>query len=386
MPITKATASSIAPAAKGDLVVGSATNDASVLAVGSNGDTLLADSSTSTGLRWQGNFAAGKNKVINGDFAINQRGFTSTTSTFGYNFDRWTFARTGGSLTLSAETFTPGTAPVAGYESKNFVRCAISGQSAAADRFIYSQAIESVRTFANQTITVSFWAKASSGTPSVAVSVVQTFGSGGSPSGDVQTAGGKTAITTSWARYSVTFAVPSISGKTIGTANDDALNVRLWTSAGTDFNAPTNSLGIQNATIDFWGVQVEAGSVATPFQTATGTLQGELAACQRYYQKSYNQGTAPATNTTDGLVGTWATAVDRMLGIRYPVVMRVAPTVTIYSSNGTSGKVTTFAGVDAGGSVIGDLIGDAGYRSLYTGTNVTASTAYSYHYPLSSEL
>jgi hypothetical protein len=386
MPITKATASSIAPAAKGDLVVGSATNDASVLAVGSNGDTLLADSSTSTGLRWQGNFAAGKNKVINGDFAINQRGFTSTTSTFGYNFDRWTFARTGGSLTLSAETFTPGTAPVAGYEGKNFVRCAISGQSAAADRFIYSQAIESVRTFANQTITVSFWAKASSGTPSVAVSVVQTFGSGGSPSGDVQTAGGKTAITTSWARYSVTFAVPSISGKTIGTANDDALNVRLWTSAGTDFNAPTNSLGIQNATIDFWGVQVEAGSVATPFQTATGTLQGELAACQRYYQKSYNQGTAPATNTTDGLVGTWATAVDRMLGIRYPVVMRVAPTVTIYSSNGTSGKVTTFAGVDAGGSVIGDLIGDAGYRSLYTGTNVTASTAYSYHYTLSSEL
>jgi hypothetical protein len=134
------------------------------------------------------------------------------------------------------------------------------------------------------------------------------------------------------------------------------------------------------------GVQIDVGSVALPFRRAQNTLAGELVACQRYYQKSYNQATAPATNTTDGLVGTWATAVDRMLGIRYPVVMRVAPTVTIYSSNGTSGKVTTFAGVDAGGSVIGDLIGDAGYRSLYTGTNVTASTAYSYHYTLSSEL
>lgn len=54
MAITKATASSIAPAAKGDLVVGSATNDASVLAVGSANQVLTVDSSTATGLKWQG--------------------------------------------------------------------------------------------------------------------------------------------------------------------------------------------------------------------------------------------------------------------------------------------------------------------------------------------
>jgi hypothetical protein len=52
MPITKATASSIAPAAKGDLVVGSATNDAAVLGVGTNDQVLTADSSTATGLKW----------------------------------------------------------------------------------------------------------------------------------------------------------------------------------------------------------------------------------------------------------------------------------------------------------------------------------------------
>jgi hypothetical protein len=52
MPITKATASSIAPAAKGDLVAGSATNDAAVLAVGANDTVLTADSSTATGLKW----------------------------------------------------------------------------------------------------------------------------------------------------------------------------------------------------------------------------------------------------------------------------------------------------------------------------------------------
>jgi hypothetical protein len=52
MPITKATASSVAPAAKGDLVVGSATNDAAVLGVGANGTVLTAASGEATGLQW----------------------------------------------------------------------------------------------------------------------------------------------------------------------------------------------------------------------------------------------------------------------------------------------------------------------------------------------
>ena len=52
MAITKATASSIAPAAKGDLVVGSGTNDAAVLGVGSANQVLTVDSSTGTGLKW----------------------------------------------------------------------------------------------------------------------------------------------------------------------------------------------------------------------------------------------------------------------------------------------------------------------------------------------
>ena len=52
MAITKATASSIAPAAKGDLVAGSATNDAAVLGVGANNTVLTADSSEVTGLKW----------------------------------------------------------------------------------------------------------------------------------------------------------------------------------------------------------------------------------------------------------------------------------------------------------------------------------------------
>jgi hypothetical protein len=64
MPITNATASSVAPAVKGDLVVGSATNDAAVLGVGSNDQVLTADSSTATGLKWAAPAGGAGNMVL----------------------------------------------------------------------------------------------------------------------------------------------------------------------------------------------------------------------------------------------------------------------------------------------------------------------------------
>jgi hypothetical protein len=63
MAITKATASSIAPAAKGSIVVGSATNDAGVLAVGTDTHILVADSAESLGMKWAAP-AAGGGKVL----------------------------------------------------------------------------------------------------------------------------------------------------------------------------------------------------------------------------------------------------------------------------------------------------------------------------------
>jgi hypothetical protein len=301
-------------------------------------------------------FLAGKNKIINGDFYVNQRGFSSGNADNSFNFDRWQANASGGTVTTTASTFTLGAAPVAGYEGRNFLTVATSGQTTSAQLTLVNQKIESVRNFANQTVTVSFWAKANTGTPKIAVEFQQNFGTGGSPSSTINTYAGQATLSTSWARYSVSVAVPSISGKTLGTNNNDFLNLILWYSAGSDYNARTGSLGLQNATIDIWGIQAEAGSIATPFQTATGTIQGELAACQRYL---------PAIAASNGEIyaGQAYSTTAALIPVVFPVTARVAPTgITVNSAgnfrlrNATATKVTTTAINFSTGTVSGSTI------------------------------
>jgi hypothetical protein len=207
-----------------------------------------------------------------------------------------------------------------------------SGQSAASDRALVAQRIEDVRSLAGQTITVSFWAKANSGTPKMAVEVAQYFGLGGSPSAIVNTYVGQVTLSTSWARYSVTAAIPSISGKTIGTtAGSSYVQVNLYTSAGTDFNARTGSIGVQNNTFSIWGVQLEYGSYATPFQTASGgSIQGELSACQRYY---YRQSIQATPNRFGSGWNNQTTAAYILTN--FPATMRTSPTAL--EQSGTAG-------------------------------------------------
>jgi hypothetical protein len=259
--------------AKGDLISATANDTPARLAVGNNGETLVADSSTSTGLRWQGDYAAGKNKIINGDFGVWQRGTSFSNPGNGdYTTDRFkiSFDGTGATRTVSRQTFTPGTAPVAGYEGQFFYRVAQtvagSGQTFLTPVI---QRIENVQTLAGQTATLSFWAKAGASI-SISGGLVQNFGSGGSSS--VNTSVGTHNLTTSWQRFTATVSIPSISGKTIGTS----AFLELYFDSG----SPT---AVQ--TLDFWGFQLEASNTATAFQTATGTIQGELAACMRYYQQ-----------------------------------------------------------------------------------------------------
>ena len=240
---------------------------------------------------------AGKNKIINGDFGVWQRGTSFTiNATNIYTADRFfasysTAAPT--TCTVSQQSFTPAELLGTAIEGTFYLRSALTSIGTATDVRL-EQRIENVRTFASSTITVSFYAKADAARV-VTILPVQNFGSGGSAT--VNAASSQTVtLTTSWARYSVTFAIASITGKTIGAGS--YLGLRL---------IHPNS----NSTIDYWGVQAEYGSKATPFQTATGTIQGELAACQRYY----NGNTFAFRNTSGvgtGLAAAFTTYLPQM--------------------------------------------------------------------------
>ena len=291
-----------------DLVKNGAT---AISTLGQDIDTFLAGSPTRT---------AGKNKIINGDFGIWQRG--TSLATYGYLADRF-YGDTNATVTQSRQTFTPGTAPVAGYEGSFFYRLA---KSSGGSYVSLQQKIEDVRTFAGQTITLSFWAKIDSGTQSVGTAFEQNFGSGGSSG--VYTYGSNVTLTTTWTRYSVTVTLPSIAGKTIGTSSFlNVLSLNLSSSAAITF--------------DYWGVQLEAGSVATAFQTATGTIQGELAACQRYYYRSTS---SAGSQTSTGISGITNSTTNLVGYFNPPVPMRVTPTAVEFSSIGTQ---TTGSGLTA---------------------------------------
>lgn len=269
--------------------------------------------------------AAGVNKIINGDFGVWQRGTSFSNPASGaYNADRFLFSfdGTGATRTLSQQTFTPGTAPVAGYEGTYFFRYAQTVAGTSNTQNLLSQKIEDVRTLAGQTATFSFWAKADSARAMTAV-VNQDFGSGGSSYVFNAIPAGNFNVTTAWTRFTMSGTVASIAGKTIGTNSNLVIQFQL----------PAGS----TPTLDIWGVQLEAGSNVSPFKTATGTKQGELAACQRYYYRltpgaTYNVFGSGFSNSTTVFLATIPT----------PVTMRIAPTAL--EQSGTASQYSIFQG------------------------------------------
>jgi hypothetical protein len=323
-------------------------------------------------------FLAGKNKIINGDFGVWQRG-TSFTLAQGdtYTADRFRTgmsSKSGGTITVSQQTFTPGTAPVAGYESTYFWRIEGTSTPAGLSYLATDHSVEDVRTLAGQTVTFSFWAKSDTNR-NVDIGFVQYFGVGGSAT--LQPTIGTVAVTTSWSRLSVTYTIPSMAGKTITTGSTGVFRVYH----------PQNV----NFTFDMWGVQMEAGSVATPFTTATGTIQGELAACQRYYYRAPNGGNVYPTFSQ------WGTATSATLlfsSVVTPVTMRIIPTAVEFSnlrvfgqSTGVYNSITAVA-LDTAGSALNLMLVQLTSSGLTTnavygfgGNNSTAS-----HISFSAEL
>ena len=336
--MTKARSNATANAAKGDLTVGNGTNLSGVLGVGSNGDTIVADSSTSTGLRYQGSMAAGKNPILNGGFDVWQRGTSFVPTASGvYCADRWQSYRNTTGSTVSRQV-TNDTTNLAFIQYCSRVQRDSGNASAAA--ILYSQSLETVNAipFAGKAVTFSFYARAGanySPTSSLLTAQLKT-GTGTDQNalmvgytGTANTINQNVTLTTTWQRFQYTATLPA-------TTTEFAPYFTM---------TPTGTAGAADY-YEITGVQVEVGSVATQFTRQGGTIQGELAACQRYYWQSNADGGSAFGNLTS-FSGVASSSTALQFAINTPVSMRVKPSSVSYSTirvvDGTNALTTISA-------------------------------------------
>jgi hypothetical protein len=297
--------------AKGDLF-GYSTTQARV-AVGNNGETLVADSSATTGLRYQ--TAYNGNAVINGGFDIWQRG-TSFTAASVYTADRW-FAGSQTTYTRSRQA-----SGLTGIQYAMRVQRDSGSTNTSGGAIYYNlESADSYR-FAGQTVTVSFYAKAGAtySPTSSALNYILYTGTGTDQrrdqstgfTGETTVVNSSVTLTTSYQRFSYTVAIGA-------SATEIALGF---------FSVNSGTAGA-NDWYEITGIQLEVGSVATTFKRsngAGGTIQGELAACQRYYIR-YNGAIQYAVLSPTGIA---KSTTAGQIPFSAPVPMRVKPSSLDY--------------------------------------------------------
>jgi len=265
---------------------------------------------TLTEADWGGNQLSHRNLIINGAMQVAQRG-TSSTFGIGYSFvlDRWQgYGYGSNSLTLSQQSFTVGQTDVPNF-TKYLRATSTSG------KIFLQQKVEDIERVVGEH-TLSFYAKSSDITSANALQMqpVQRFGSGGS------TASWGTqyyfTLTSSWQRFTLTFTPDSISGKTVGSGS--SYDIVFSTNDGTsDYTG----------TVDITGVQLEVGSVATPFEHRS--YGEELERCQRYYYRVYGPNSNPRVRLG---VGGWGNATSGHIIVHLPTTMRAVPSLTVVSA------------------------------------------------------
>jgi hypothetical protein len=357
--------------ARGDLISATANDTPARLAVGSNGETLVADSSTSTGLR----YTAGNpipNPIINSSFQIWQRGtsFTGITASQA-TADRWFInpGVSGGSGAVTRQTTSDTTnLPFIQYCAR-YQRTAGSTNTNA---FYLVNSFETINTipFVGKTVTLSFYARSGANFSGSTLTGAIWTGTGTDQNlilsgytGQAVPITSNFTITSTWQRFSVTGAIPSSVTEL---------------SALFSFT-PSGTAGV-NDYFEITGTQIDISSVALPFRTNQPTFATELAACQRYYFR--------ITGNSGGFIALQQDAVSRGTAtndglIKNPVPLRIIPTAaveyggtqyleTYYGSGG--GKTITAITLDTPTSIYNTAV------QLTTGTSFTAAARLTWYF------
>jgi hypothetical protein len=298
-----------------------------------------------------------RNRILNGNMVLDQRNAgASVTANGGYTLDRWEVeASQSSKLSIQQQTSVVPT----GFTYATAFTSLSAYSVVSADSFGYRQIIEGFNVAdlgwgaaGAQTVTLSFWVRSS---------LTGTFG-GAFANGDNNRAypfSYSISAANTWEQKTVT--VPGDTTGTWGKTNGRGIQVRFGLGAGATFSGTANAwvgsdirtvtgavsvVGTSGATFYITGVQLEAGSVATPFERRP--YGGELALCQRYYYQTV-QTSGSNTAIASGFVNSTTEASGL---VTFPVSMRVAPTALVqngtaadYDINRSGGSVTVCSAV-----------------------------------------
>jgi hypothetical protein len=271
------------------------------------------------------------NHIINGNFDFWQRGTSATSPFTAITSDRWrTISEyTGGSTQQTR--ITPNISPDIKYALRvQHVTTNTSSMSEYCIRYIFERS--QMRRLVNKPITLSFYLR--SNKSQLKVRAANNVGSGVTGGQDTTQLFTNASID-NWQKYTFTF---NLNITSFGSDSEESFSGYL-------------DIGFQNGIqinvgdyFELAQVKLEEGDTATPFVLAGGTIEGELAACQRYYEKSYNLNVNPGTNT---LLGMSSIQISQNFinnsFVRFPffsmVRKRVTPSFVIYSPTGTFGNL-----------------------------------------------
>jgi hypothetical protein len=302
-----------------------------------------------------------KNRILNGNMTISQRNGTSslTLTSSAYTLDRW-YSQVAQASKMSIQQDAGGVTPPTGFSDYLGVTSLAATTVGSTDYYTVEQRIEGFNfadlafgTASASPVTLSFWVRSS---------LTGTFG--GALRNSASSYGYPFTYTISsantWEQKSITIT-GATAGTWIGATNGIGANLIFSMGMGSSYSGTagawaaadvgsatgaTSVVSTNGATWYVTGVQLEKGSTATSFDYRPyGT---ELALCQRYFEKSFNQSVAVGTATSDGRLiyttGILASASNSILAttITFASEKRSAPTMNTWDANGNSGKITTF--------------------------------------------
>lgn len=266
-----------------------------------------------------------RNKIINGEFDIWQRGSQNNPTAWS-GADRWltrNIANIGGT-----SSYVKLTDAISG---KNYIKIDNNGATSKSNYLV--QRVEGLNHVGTHTLSVKR-GEVTGTIDAFNIVVNRNYGTGGTPSAqDTIVASIAFNYNAATDRYEYTFEIPDLSGKTLGTNNDGYIEVWLsWSWTSTDF------------TMRIYEVQLEEGSIATPFEQRPIGL--ELSLCQRYFTILNNEGLG-GSYIHFGIGSAYSTTAAEITP-PLKTSMRANPTVTsggamIIRGSGSNISVTSIA-------------------------------------------